>query len=88
MGLAEMNAKPGRAKMPTEAQTRILRHLAQTGGLLMLTHDEDGDRYSDALGYTVDCRMAAILIKNGWVTPQKDSMFDLSPQTWRVRSAQ
>lgn len=72
--------------MPAEAQTRVLRRIAQNGGVLMLTHDaESGDRYSDQLGITVPKTTAHVLIRRGWVIAERDSMFDLTPQSWRVK---
>ncbi len=74
-------------KLPTEAQTRALRRIAQNGGVMMLTLDgDDKPRYSDAAGVTISEPTARRLIANGWVEAQRDSLFDLTPQTWRVRS--
>ncbi len=53
----------------------------------MLTHSEEGDRYADALGRTIPAPTALKLIRNGWVEPQRDSLFDLRSQSWRVKSA-
>ncbi len=76
-----------KTKLPTEAQTRILRRIAQSGGVMMLTLDDDyKPRYSDASGITISEPTAKRLIANGWVEAQRDSLFDLTPQTWRVKS--
>ena len=78
--------KTKRPKLPTEAQTRILRRIAQNGGVMMLTHDDDNkDRYSDAAGVTIGDLTAKRFIANGWVEAQRDSLFDLTPQTWRIK---
>jgi hypothetical protein len=54
---------------------------------MMLTHDADHkDRYTDAAGVTVADPTAKLMIRNGWLVPERDSMFDLTPQTWRVRT--
>jgi hypothetical protein len=75
-----------RQKLPTEEQTRVLRRIAQNGGSIMLTRDaEKGNRYHDLAGVTIAEPTARILIRNGWVIAQKDSLFDLDSQTWRVR---
>ena len=76
---------PKKAKIPTEAQSRVLRRLAQNGGSLILTHADDGDRYSDMAGITVAAPPASALIANGWVIANRDSMYDLAPQSWSVR---
>lgn len=74
-------------KLPTEAQTRVLRRIAQNGGALMLTKEPDKeDRYSDLAGRTIGAATARILIRNGWVRAQRDSMFDLDPQTWWIKT--
>ncbi len=92
-----------KTKLPTEAQTRILRRIAQSGGVMMLTRDsanirshkdasgqtviaDNGERYSDGSGVTIPAPTAKRLIANGWVEAQRDSLFDLTPQTWRVKS--
>ena len=81
--------KQTKPKIPTEAQSRILRRIAQNGGLIMLTLDEDHvPRYSDAAGVTIGTPTAKVFIRNNWVTPQRDSLFDLTPQTWRVKSSE
>jgi hypothetical protein len=54
---------------------------------MMLTHREDGkNSYTDASGATIAEPTARLLIRNGWVVPQRDSMFDLTPQTWKART--
>jgi hypothetical protein len=78
--------KTKKPKRPTEHQTRILRRIASTG-CMMLTHDADHkDRYTDAAGVTVAEPTAKLMIRNGWLVPERDSMFDLTPQTWRART--
>jgi hypothetical protein len=73
-------------RLPTEEQTRVLRRIAQNGGSMMLTRNADkGNRYTDLAGVTVAEPTAKVLIRNGWVIAQRDSMFDLDPQTWCVR---
>jgi hypothetical protein len=53
----------------------------------MLTHDAGKkDRYTDAAGVAVADLTARLMIKNGWLVPERDSMFDLAPQTWKVRT--
>ncbi len=79
--------RQSKRRLPTEAQTRVLRRIAQNGGVIMLTHDEDRvDRYSDGSGNVIGTPTVKILIRNGWVTPQQDSLFDLTPQTWLIKS--
>ena len=79
--------KQTKRKLPTEAQSRILQRIAQAGGVIMLTLDEDRvPRYSDASGATIGTPTVKIFIRNNWVTPQRDSLFDLTPQTWRIKS--
>ena len=54
----------------------------------MLTLDPTlGNRFSDTAGGTIDERTARTLIRNGWVRAERDSMFDLTPQSWRVLPA-
>jgi hypothetical protein len=77
--------KTKKPKMPTEHQTRILRRIAASG-CMMLTHAADKDRYTDATGVTIDHPTAKLMIRNNWLVPERDSMFDLTPQTWRVRT--
>ena len=73
--------------LPTEAQTKVLRQIAQAGGVMMLTHVPDSDDvYSDQSGRVINCKTAKVLIRNGWVTAHRDSMFDLSPQTWSTKT--
>jgi hypothetical protein len=79
--------KTKKPPMPTEAQSRTLRMIAQNGGLLCLTRDAEDLRYHTTNGITVPAPTAARLIRCGWVTPQRDSMFDLEPQTWAVKGA-
>ena len=84
-----MIVKQTKRKLPTEAQSRILRRIAQNGGVIMLTLDEHHvPRYSDAAGVTIGTPTVKIFIRNNWVTPQRDSLFDLTPQTWRVKSGE
>jgi hypothetical protein len=79
--------KTKRRKPPTEAQTRILRRIAQNGGLMMLTLvPGEQPAYTDAHGCTIPEPTAKILIRNNWVEAQRDSLFDLTPQTWRVKN--
>jgi hypothetical protein len=78
--------KTVKRRLPTEFQSRVLRRIAQTGAM-MLTHREGKeDIYTDAAGYTIDSRTALTLINRGWVIPEKESMFDLMPQSWRAKS--
>lgn len=77
--------KPAKPKTPTEAQARILRRIAQNGGSLCLTLDPEGRRYHDMAGVTVPEPTARILIANGLVTANRDSMYDLDPQSWSIR---
>lgn len=81
-----MGIKRTRPQRPTNEQAQTLRRLANTGGLLILIHTKRGDSYSDLEGSPVPLRIAKALIENGWVIEQKDSLFDLSPQSWRVRN--
>ncbi len=75
-------------KIPTEWQSRILRRIAQNGGIIMLTmDDENKPRYSDAAGVTINTPTVKVFIRNNWVVPQRDSLFDLTPQTWRIKVA-
>jgi hypothetical protein len=75
-----------KSRLPTHYQSQILRRIAITGGL-MLTHDADhNDRYSDRSGAIIPERTAKLIIRNGWVIPQRDSMFDLTPQSWVAKT--
>jgi hypothetical protein len=82
-----VKAKSQKPKRPTEAETILLRRIAQNGGVLCVTNLPEGKHYHDAAGIAVKAKMAASLIANGFVVPQRDSMFDFGPQTWRVRAA-
>jgi hypothetical protein len=76
-----------RSPRPTEYQSQVLRRIAQAGGALVLTLSANKPpQYTDLSGATVPSDTAAALIRNRWVTPERDSMFDLSPQSWRVRT--
>ena len=76
-----------RRRMPTEAQSGVLCRIAGAGGAMMLTHDPvHGDRYSDLRGQTIPEPTAKVLIRNGWVTAERSSMFDTAPQVWRTRT--
>lgn len=77
--------KTAKPKKPTEAQARILRRIAQNGGSLCLTLDPEGRRYHDMAGMTVPEPTARVLIANGWVIANRDSMYDLDPQSWSIR---
>lgn len=78
--------KVKKPKRPTEHQTRILRRIAASG-CMMLTHDADHkSRYTDASGATIADPTAKLMIRNGWLIPERDSMFDLTPQTWKART--
>jgi hypothetical protein len=79
--------KAKKRPLPTEYQSRVLRRLLQSGGSLVLTHQEGcNDRYHDQAGVTVPEKTAQMLIRHGWVEAQRDSMFNLTPQSWRVKS--
>ena len=77
--------RPKKPKRPTEAQTRILARIAAAGGALCMTRDPNGKRYHDQAGRTVPEPTAMALIHNGWVIAQRDSMYDLDPQTWLIQ---
>jgi hypothetical protein len=78
--------KTKRPKLPTEHQTRILRRIAASG-CMMLTHKAGyKDRYTDGDGIEVADYTAKLMIRNGWLVPERDSMFDLTAQSWRVRT--
>jgi len=81
-----MAKKAIRRKLPTEHQTRTLRRIAQTGSMILTHQEGEEDRYADAAGNVIDVRTAQALIQSGWVKAEQDSMFDLAPQSWRVRS--
>jgi len=72
-----------KTKLPTHAQAALLRQIALSP--LMLTKTEDGNRYSLANGRTVPEPSARVIIRNGWVTPQRDGLYD-EPQTWHART--
>jgi hypothetical protein len=97
--------KKTKRKLPTEAQSRILRRIAQNGGLIVLTRyasqirsykdrnggtviSDDGERYHDQSGIPIPADTARRFIAAGWVEPQRVSLFDLTPQTWRVKSGE
>ncbi len=77
-----------RSPLATEAQSRVLRMIAQAGGLMMLTLDNEHEarRFHDMAGRTIPEPTARILIRRGWVKPQWDSMFDAEPQSYRVKT--
>ena len=79
-----MRGKP----MPTEAQSRVLRMIAAAGGAMMLSYDNEREtrRYHDMAGRTIAAPTALILIRRGWLIPERDSMFDAEPQSYRVRT--
>jgi hypothetical protein len=53
----------------------------------MLTHDADHkNHYSDRSGAMIPERTAKTLIRNGWVIAQRDSMFNLTPQSWVAKT--
>ena len=74
-----------RQSPPTEYQTLMLRRIAQTGRLMLTRTPEGGDRYSDGSGRPIPDRTAKVLIRKGWVIPERDSMFDEPPQSWLAR---
>jgi hypothetical protein len=78
--------KTKKPKLPTEHQTRILRRIAASGYMMLTHHADHRDHYADAAGVTVADPTAKLMIRNGWLVPERDSMFDLTPQTWRVRT--
>ena len=79
-----MRAKP--KQLPTHHQAEVLRRIAITGRM-MLTHQEGHeDRYHDGSGKTIDERTAKLLIRNGWLIAERDSMFELAPQSWRAKT--
>jgi hypothetical protein len=80
-------AKFKKPPKPTIHQAQVLRQIANAGGGLCLTRTPDDMRYHDQAGRTIATPTAMVLIRNGWVKAQRDSMFDLDPQTWRVLSA-
>jgi hypothetical protein len=75
-----------RVTMITEHQTRVLRMIEQDGGSMMLTNSDEGQSYTTLTGNTIRADTAKLLIKKGYVVPNRDSMYDLDPQTWKVRS--
>lgn len=74
--------------LPTEAQSRTLRMIAAAGGSMMLSFDNEHEaqRYHDMAGRTIPSATARILIRRGWVIPQRDSMLDAEPQSYRIRT--
>jgi hypothetical protein len=70
---------------PSTAQTRLLRRLAAAGGRLIRTNTPEGSHYSDAAGNDVPAKAATRLIANRLLIPDRDGLFDLTPQSWRVR---
>jgi hypothetical protein len=72
--------------MITEHQTRVLRMIEQDGGSMMLTNSEEGQRYQTLVGNTIKTDTAKALIKHGYVIANRDSLYDLNPQTWKLRS--
>jgi hypothetical protein len=78
--------KKTKQRLPTHYQSSVLKRIAITGRL-MLTHDADhNDRYSDGSGLVIPERTAKLIIRNGWVTAERDSMFDLTPQSWKAKT--
>ncbi len=81
-----MAKKPNKQRLPTYHQAEIIRRIAITGSM-MLTHEEGHeDRYHDASGRTIAAPTARLLIRNGWLIADRDSMFDLEPQSWRAKT--
>jgi hypothetical protein len=53
--------------------------------MILTHHPEDGDQYSDASGRPIKERIAKAVILNNFVVAERDSLFDLTPQSWRAR---
>jgi hypothetical protein len=75
-----------KAGQPNIAQARVLRRIAQTGGMMLTRQDDKPDSYSDLAGVPIRKNTAERCISAGWVIANTDSMFDLKPQTWRART--
>ena len=67
----------------TTYQAGILKRIAVTGRM-MLTHTPSGPRYTDQDGRGIDKRTAELLIHNGTVIAENDSMFDTEAQSYRA----
>ena len=81
-----MNRKASSARQkPTTAQSNLLRRIATTGGLV-LQHSAGGDEYFDRAGGRMPTREARQILRH--LIPNKDSLFDLTPQSWRARGPQ
>jgi hypothetical protein len=72
-----------RKKLPTSYQASWLRRMAVSP--MMVTYvDGENERYGLFDGSTVPASTARILIRNGWVRPDRESgLFD-RPQVYRV----
>jgi hypothetical protein len=66
---------------PNHYQAGILSLIAQS---FMIRTKNEGvpDEFSTNTGVTIPRLTAELLIRNGWVRAQRDSMFDLVPQRY------
>ena len=78
-----MLRKPKTRRRPTEAESRWLRRIELAGGRLALTHLADLESYTDDNGNSIPTRAARAILP--FLIPQRDGLFDLTPQSWRVR---
>lgn len=70
------------SRLPTFAQTRRLRWIAQHGGVVMLTITPTGKYYTFKDGTPLNRREAEGVIP--YMIARKDGLFD-PPQSWTVK---
>lgn len=68
-------------RKPTLAQTQWLHRIALSPLMKTYIDGEPQPRFSLVSGETVPFPTASLLIRNGWVRPQRDGLFD-DPQTY------
>ncbi len=66
---------------PNENQAQWLRRIAVSPLMKTCIEGEDAPRWSLQNGATVPAHTVSALIRNGWVRPVKDGLFD-DPQTY------
>ena len=71
------------SRRPTLKQTRLIRWIAQRGGVVMVTNTAAGKCYTLADGTPLNRRDAEGVLPH--LIASKDGLFDLGPQSWRVR---
>ena len=71
------------SRRPTEAQTRLLRRIAQRGGGVILTNTAAGEDFTCSDGTPISRRDAKAVLPH--LIAITDGLFDFRAQSWRVR---